>query len=120
MVTSDSPSPPAEAHSSNEGQSFVGQLVKSVFEPGANQAAVLAMNVSFFLLLLTLAALAFLTSWNKHVLLLLGVTALLWASMLWFVMELTKVQTRPDNMPLMDGSTPEGSNTQPSETKKDQ
>lgn len=41
------------------------------------------MNVSFFLLLLTLAALAFLTSWNKHVLLLLGVTALLWASMLW-------------------------------------
>lgn len=43
------------------------------------------MNVSFFLLILVLIALAFLTGWNQHVLLLLGVTILLWASMAWYV-----------------------------------
>ena len=43
------------------------------------------MNVSFFLLILVLFALAFLTSWNKHVLVLMGVSTLLWASMAWSV-----------------------------------
>lgn len=82
------------------------------------------MNLCFFLLVLTLFALAFLTGWNKHVLLLFGVTICLWGSMMWcvilracfyicvvnrshtgihlhrFVMEITKVQTRPDNLPV--------------------
>ena len=44
------------------------------------------MNISFFLLILVLFALAFLTSWNKHVLLLLGVTTLLWGAMMWYVL----------------------------------
>ncbi|ODN94811.1 hypothetical protein L198_04958 [Cryptococcus wingfieldii CBS 7118] len=79
---------------------FVGLLVKSVFEPGANAAVVLAMNVCFFFLILTLFGLAVLTQWNKHVLLLLGVTTLLWAAMAWFVLELTRVQNHPSNMPL--------------------
>jgi hypothetical protein len=48
-----------------------------------------AMNVSFFFLILVLFALAFLTSWNKHVLFLSGVTTLLWAAMLWSVYHLT-------------------------------
>lgn len=99
------------------------------------------MNVSFFLLILTLFALAFLTKWNFHVLMLIGVTTLLWGSMMWyvdqsihlpylseqaaeivrqragceaqnnsadkdvrFVLEITKVQTRSDNIPLdIDG-----------------
>ncbi|WVQ96077.1 hypothetical protein IAU59_003178 [Kwoniella sp. CBS 9459] len=78
---------------------FFGLLVKSVFEPGANAAVVMAMNLCFFFLILTLFGLYALTGWNKHVLLLLGVTSLLWGSMVWFVMELTKVQNRPDNMP---------------------
>ncbi|ORY34664.1 hypothetical protein BCR39DRAFT_513904 [Naematelia encephala] len=60
----------------------------------------MAMNVSFFLLILTLFALAFLTKWNQHVLIMLAVTTCLWAAMVWFVLEITKVQTRPDNMPL--------------------
>ncbi|WRT69781.1 uncharacterized protein IL334_006772 [Kwoniella shivajii] len=83
----------------NEQPGFIGMLVKSVFEPGANAAVVMAMNLSFFFLLLTLFGLSVLTQWNKHVLALLGVTALLWGAMIWFVLELTKVQTRPDNMP---------------------
>ncbi|WWC92880.1 uncharacterized protein L201_007842 [Kwoniella dendrophila CBS 6074] len=84
----------------NERQpGFFGMLVKSIFEPGANAAVVMAMNLCFFFLCLTLFALAVLTYWNKHVLMLLGVTTLLWGSMAWFVLELTKVQNRPDNMP---------------------
>ena len=43
------------------------------------------MNISFFFLILVLFALAFLTSWNGHVLLLLGVTTLLWGAMMWYV-----------------------------------
>ncbi|OCF35162.1 hypothetical protein I316_03204 [Kwoniella heveanensis BCC8398] len=97
----------AAGDASNDGQpGFFGLLIKSVFEPGANAAVVMAMNLCFFFLLLTLFGLYVLTGWNKHVLLLLGVTTLLWGSMVWFVMELTKVQNRPDNMPpslLIDG-----------------
>ncbi|WWD04211.1 hypothetical protein V865_002278 [Kwoniella europaea PYCC6329] len=88
-----------DVQNGNEQPGFFGMLIKSVFEPGANAAVVMAMNLCFFFLLLTLFGLAVLTQWNKHVLLLLGVTALLWGSMMWFVLELTKVQSRPDNMP---------------------
>lgn len=42
-----------------------------------------AMNVSFFMLLLVLFALAFLTGWNKHVLALFGISGFLWATMVW-------------------------------------
>ncbi len=44
-----------------------------------------AMNVSFFLLILTLFALAYLTKWNAHVLMLMGVSTLLWGAMMWYV-----------------------------------
>ncbi|KAI9638812.1 ER protein Pkr1-domain-containing protein [Dioszegia hungarica] len=102
-----------------EEAGFVGSIVKSVFEPGANYAVVMAMNVSFFFLILVLFALAFLTSWNKHVLFLLGVTTLLWAAMLWFVVEISKVQTRPDNLPPADPSDPTFAIPAEPEPKKD-
>ena len=71
------------------------------------------MNVSFFLLLIVLFGLAFLTNWNFHVLMMLVVSALLWGSMIWsvpfsaclrllitrFVIEMQKIPARPDNMP---------------------
>ncbi|WVR07986.1 hypothetical protein IAU60_005029 [Kwoniella sp. DSM 27419] len=96
----ESPSPPVSAADRQQTDpGFFALLVKSIFEPGANAAVVMAMNLSFFFLVLTLFALAFLTGWNKHVLMLFGVTILLWGSMAWFVLELTKVQSRPDNMP---------------------
>jgi hypothetical protein len=83
---------------------FFGMLVQSIFEvrfstheasravliaqPGANNAVILAMNVSFFLLLVVLFGLAFLTDWDFHVLMMLVVSTLLWASMIWQVMSL--------------------------------
>lgn len=80
-----------------QDKGFFGLLIQSIFEvsrfesartniqPGANQAVVLAMNVSFFLLLIVLFGLAFLTGWNFHVVMMLVVSALLWASMIWSV-----------------------------------
>jgi archaellum biogenesis protein FlaJ (TadC family) len=52
-----------------------------------------AMNISFFFLILVLFALAFLTSWNPHVLLLLGVTTLLWGAMMWYVLHIHPERT---------------------------
>ncbi|WVO18512.1 hypothetical protein L204_106231 [Cryptococcus depauperatus] len=78
---------------------FFGSLAKSVFEPGVNPAVVMAMNLCFFLLVLTLIGLAILTQGNRHVLLLIGMTTFLWGSMVWFVAELTRLQSRPDNLP---------------------
>nr|ODN90955.1 hypothetical protein L204_05796 [Cryptococcus depauperatus CBS 7855] len=72
---------------------FFGSLAKSVFEPGVNPAVVMAMNLCFFLLVLTLIGLAILTQGNRHVLLLIGMTTFL------FVAELTRLQSRPDNLP---------------------
>ena len=41
------------------------------------------MNICFFLLIITLFGLAALTGFNLHVLLLLGVTCVLWGAMMW-------------------------------------
>ncbi|KAG0139559.1 hypothetical protein CROQUDRAFT_675065 [Cronartium quercuum f. sp. fusiforme G11] len=50
-----------------------------------------AMDLSFFGLILTLAALAFITSANPHVLALILVAICLWLSVRWFVAELARV-----------------------------
>lgn len=95
------------------------------------------MNISFFLLLITLFGLAAITNWNQHVLSLLAISSVLWASMVWyvlppapsdtrrFVMQLTAVQTNPENMPSTDMTIPaEGEGAEsaisPPETRKDQ
>lgn len=44
------------------------------------------MNFSFFALILTLLGMAFLTSWNRHVLFLMAVSAGLWGTMIWSVL----------------------------------
>lgn len=44
------------------------------------------MNFSFLALILTLLGMAFLTSWNKHVLFLMAVSTGLWATMIWLVL----------------------------------
>jgi hypothetical protein len=74
------------------------------------------MNASFLLLILTLFGLAFLTSWNKHVIFMMFCSTLLWGAMIWyslftkavgyaeldnrFVVEITRTQLRPDNLPV--------------------
>lgn len=52
-------------------------------QPGANNAVIFAMNVSFFLLLIVLFGLAFLTGWDFHVIMMLVVSTCLWAAMVW-------------------------------------
>jgi len=46
------------------------------------------MNVSFFLLLIVLFGLAFLTQWNIHVIMMLVCSACLWAAMIWSVLDI--------------------------------
>ncbi|RSH81002.1 SMK killer toxin resistance protein [Apiotrichum porosum] len=110
MVTTNSPSPSPEPQQVAEPRTtevaaspnFFGQLIGSIFEPGANTAVVKAMNISFALLLLTLFGLMILSSWNLHVVALFVINAALWATMMWFVQEISKVQTNPENMPTGD------------------
>ncbi|KAL1412539.1 hypothetical protein Q8F55_000285 [Vanrija albida] len=119
MVTTNSPSPspepiekredgaPAAPDAAGAGISlddlgFLGLLAKSIWEPGVNSALVIAMNISFFLLILCLTFTAYVSNWNKHVLFLLFTSFLLWMAMVWFVMEITRVQNNPENAPPAD------------------
>ncbi|KAK4685033.1 hypothetical protein P7C73_g5127, partial [Tremellales sp. Uapishka_1] len=99
-TTSPSPSPDRQQQDAPEG--FVDLLVRSIFEPGVNPAVVMAMNISFLLLVITLFGLGFLTAWNKHVLVMIVASTVLWGMMMWFVMEISRVQGRSDNLPLAD------------------
>ncbi|BEJ13489.1 hypothetical protein CspHIS471_0306630 [Cutaneotrichosporon sp. HIS471] len=102
-----------------EAPGFADLLVKSIFEPGANAAVVMAMNVCFFLLAITLVGLAAITNWDWHVLALLITSIILWAAMVWFIMMATAVQTNPENMPNTDMTIP-ADDASPPETRKDQ
>jgi hypothetical protein len=60
------------------------ELTKPLYSVGPNKSQLtLAMNASFFGLILVLFAMAVLSSWNKHVIFLLIVSSLLWATMVW-------------------------------------
>lgn len=43
------------------------------------------MNVSFFLLLIVLFGLAFVTNWDFHVIMMLVLSTVFWAAMIWYV-----------------------------------
>jgi cbb3-type cytochrome oxidase subunit 3 len=49
-----------------------------------------AMNASFFLLILSLLFLGYMTRWNKHVLFLMLISTGLWMTMIWYVYRPTK------------------------------
>jgi len=68
--------------------------VDSVFAPTTKpqEGVVKAMNLAFYGLFLSLFGLAFVTSWNVHVLALSAVAVALYASITWFVAELGRVQ----------------------------
>jgi len=53
-----------------------------------------AMNASFFLLILSLLFLGYMTRWNKHVLFLMLISTGQWMTMIWYVSQTTKTQSR--------------------------
>ncbi|KAI8053470.1 ER protein Pkr1-domain-containing protein [Syncephalis plumigaleata] len=73
-------------------EQFVHGLWSSIFTPGANSQLLLAMNVSFIALFLSLLFLLFATGGNGHVLALLLIAGGLFASIQWFVHELAVVR----------------------------
>jgi len=55
------------------------------------------MNLSFYGLFVTLAGLAYVTSFNKHVLLLSAVAVALFLSIQWFIVELKRLEEQNKN-----------------------
>ncbi|KAI9597366.1 ER protein Pkr1-domain-containing protein [Syncephalis fuscata] len=73
-------------------QQFAEGLWTSIFTPGANSQLLLAMNVSFVALFLSLLFLLFASGFNGHVFALLAIAVCLFASVQWFVNELAAVR----------------------------
>ncbi|RKP25966.1 ER protein Pkr1-domain-containing protein, partial [Syncephalis pseudoplumigaleata] len=71
---------------------FMHGLWTSIFTPGANSQLLLAMNVSFVALFLSLLFLLLATGGNGHVFALLFIAMGLFASVQWFVRELAAVR----------------------------
>jgi hypothetical protein len=55
----------------------------------------IAMNASFFFLILSLLFLGYMTDWNKHVLFLMLVSTGLWMTMIWCVSWSRNLNERP-------------------------
>ena len=61
--------------SGSEPRGFVTDLLLNAFEPGVNNSVLIFLNLIFFLLLVTLVAVTFITGINLHVIF-LGILAL--------------------------------------------
>lgn len=61
--------------SASESRGFVADLLLNAFEPGVNSSVLIFLNLVFFLLLVTLVAVTFITGINLHVIF-LGILAL--------------------------------------------
>lgn len=61
--------------SASEPRGFVTDLLLNAFEPGVNSSVLIFLNLIFFLLLVTLVAVTFITGINLHVIF-LGILAL--------------------------------------------
>lgn len=68
---------------------FLGDLWRSIFEPGSSPAVVIATNASFFLLVATLILMLFLTH-SIHFAFLLVLSVALWITTAWFIDEYNK------------------------------
>lgn len=64
-----------EVSSTQEPRGFISDLVLNAFEPGVNSAVLIFINLVFFLLLVTLVAVTFVTGINIHTIF-LGILAL--------------------------------------------
>ena len=62
-------------NSASEPRGFVTDLLLNAFEPGVNSSVLIFLNLVFFLLLVTLVAITFITGFNLHVVF-LGILAL--------------------------------------------
>ena len=61
--------------SAPESRGFLNDLMLNAFEPGVNSSVLIFLNLVFFLLLITLVAVTFITGINMHIIF-LGILAL--------------------------------------------
>ncbi|KAI9205851.1 ER protein Pkr1-domain-containing protein [Polychytrium aggregatum] len=66
------------------------EIIDSILNPGIKGRVAAMMNLSFAFLILSLIVLAVLTGGNIHVLILIVISACLFASLQWFLYELSK------------------------------
>ncbi|KAI8320825.1 hypothetical protein GQ54DRAFT_243894, partial [Martensiomyces pterosporus] len=64
-------------------------VIDSIFEPGVNHGVLVVMNCAFLGLFVILVYLLFATSFNIHVCALTTIAALLFASIQWFIKEVS-------------------------------
>ena len=62
---------------------FLQSVVLNAIEPGVNSSVMITVNAAFFLLLCTLAAMAYLTSFNFHVVVLGALTLVFTLAFNW-------------------------------------
>ncbi|KAJ2856748.1 hypothetical protein GGI22_003716 [Coemansia erecta] len=72
-------------------------VVDSIFEPGVNRSVIVVMNCSFFALFFILVYLLIATNFNLHVCALTVLSALLFASINWFIKEATATASKAAN-----------------------
>ncbi|CCH62327.1 hypothetical protein TBLA_0H00340 [Henningerozyma blattae CBS 6284] len=67
-------------------------IIKSITEPGANDAVVIAIHITFCSLLAVLASMVFVTRGNIHYIFLFFIAAILYGILTWFISEIKKIQ----------------------------
>ena len=74
-----------DSHDLQKEPPLLMEVVDSIFTPGMNSRVQAVMHVAFALLFLTFLGLLFMTSFNYHVMVLLGISLCLWITTTWFV-----------------------------------
>ncbi|KAJ1969525.1 hypothetical protein IWQ62_000564 [Dispira parvispora] len=77
MTSDNSPQPSSDSPQ----PSVVQDVIDSAFQPGVNRGLLLALNLSFAALLITLGFLAFMTGGNFHAVFLFLISAALFVAM---------------------------------------
>ncbi|CCE64068.1 hypothetical protein TPHA_0G02320 [Tetrapisispora phaffii CBS 4417] len=72
--------------------SFFVELWNSVFTPGTSPQLIIATNLSFLALIITLIWLIVQTNGNIHFIILLSIATILWITVIWFINELKSVK----------------------------
>ncbi|KAI9477543.1 ER protein Pkr1-domain-containing protein [Coemansia mojavensis] len=77
---------------SSTGAGVFRDVINSIFEPGVNRGVMVVMNCAFMGLFAILVYLMFATRFNLHVCALSAIAILLFASIQWFVKEISAIK----------------------------
>jgi uncharacterized membrane protein YccC len=76
-------------------KTLIQEVIDSILTPGVNTRIYKIFNIIFGMLIATLLALYWMSSYSYHVLFLLIVAGCLWGTTTWFVGEIKKLEIDP-------------------------